>query len=244
MFSAALFIAVNAALAPQATASPTTPEPPAPDRPITHIVQNLGHDLKRMATIHTLKILAGGAAAALSAFGSDVSVDLWTVNNPPSSSTDVGRVVGDGWTMGGLALGTWGIGELAHRPLVAHVGSDLIRTQVMNAVLSRGLKIVIDRPRPKGGGHSFPSGHTSASFATASVLHEHFGWKAAGPAYVAALFVGYTRIRDRAHWLSDSLFGAALGVASAHAVTRGHQSQTWSVTPVAMPGGAGLIVRW
>ena len=197
-----------------------------------------------MATIHTLKILAGGGAAGLAAFGSDKSSDQWTVNHPASDWTDLGRVGGDGWTLGGLALGTWGIGELTHRRKVAHVGSDLIRAQVMNGVLSRALKIVVDRPRPKGGGHSFPSGHTAASFATAAVLHQHLGWKVATPAYAAALFVGYTRVRDRAHWTSDSLFGAALGLASAHAVTRGHQSQTWSVTPVAMPGGGGLVVRW
>jgi membrane-associated phospholipid phosphatase len=235
-----LFIAVNAALAPQAKAPPATPPPPV-DRPITHIVQNLGHDLKRMATVRTLVILAAGGAAALVVSNSDEPVDRWTVSHPAATWTDVGRIGGDGWTMGGLALGTWGIGELTNHRLVAHVGSDLIRAQVMNGLLSRGLKIAVDRPRPRGGGHAFPSGHTSASFATAGVLHQHFGWKAGAPAYAFATFVGYTRIRDRAHWLSDAVFGAALGLASAHAVTGGHQSRTWSVTPVAVPGGAGIM---
>jgi len=146
--------------------------------------------------------------------------------------------------MGGVAVGVWGIGELTKHRLVTHVGSDLIRVQVMNGILSRGLKIAVDRPRPTGGGHAFPSGHTSASFATAGVLHQHFGWKAGAPAYAAATFIGYTRLRDRAHWLSDAVFGAALGLASARAVTRDHQSQTWTIAPVAMPGGGGFVVRW
>jgi membrane-associated phospholipid phosphatase len=237
---AALFIALSAALAPQARATPPT-TPPPPDRPITHIVQNLGHDLRRMATVETLAVLAVGGAASIVASNSDESVDRWTVSHPATTWTAVGGIGGDGWMMGGLALGTWGIGELTHHRLVAHVGSDLIRAQVLNGVLSRGIKIAVDRKRPTGGGHAFPSGHTSASFATAGVLHQHFGWRAGVPAYAAATFVGYTRIRDRAHWLSDAVFGAALGLASARAVTRGHESQTWSVTPVAMPGGAGIL---
>ncbi len=197
-----------------------------------------------MATIRTAIILAAGGAASVVASNSDEPVDRWTVSHPASTWTGVGRIGGDGFTMAGLALGTWGIGELTNRPLVAHVGSDLIRVQVMNGLLSRGLKIAVDRPRPGGGGHAFPSGHTSASFATAGVLHQHFGWKAGAPAYAFATFVGYTRIRDRAHWLSDAVFGAALGLASAQAVTRGHESHTWSITAVAMPGGGGFVVRW
>jgi len=197
-----------------------------------------------MASIETLVILAGGGAAALAVSNSDGPVDRWTVSHPASSWTAIGRVGGDGWTMGGVAVGVWGIGELTKQRLVAHVGSDLIRVQVMNGILSRGLKIAVDRPRPTGGGHAFPSGHTSASFATAGVLHQHFGWKAGAPAYAAATFIGYTRLRDRAHWLSDAVFGAALGLASARAVTRDHQSQTWTIAPVAMPGGGGFVVRW
>ena len=197
-----------------------------------------------MATIDTLVILGAGGAASAISVPSDPGVDRWTVSNPAPSWTAIGRVGGDGWTMGGLAVGVWAAGELTNHRLVAHVGSDLVRVQVLNGVISRGIKIVVDRERPRGGGHAFPSGHTSASFATAGVLHRHYGWKAAAPAYAAATFVGWTRIRDRAHWVSDMVFGAALGLASAHGVTRGHQSQTWSITPVAMPGGAGFVVRW
>jgi hypothetical protein len=40
------------------------------------------------------------------------------------------------------------------------------------------------------------------------------------------------------------VFGASLGLASARAVTRGHDSRKWSITPVAMPGGGGVMVRW
>ena len=194
-----------------------------------------------MASVETLIILGAGGAAAKIAGNSDESVDRWTVTHPAPSWTVIGRVAGDGWTMGGLALGTWGVGALTKNRLVEHVGSDLIRAQVMNGLLSRGLKIAVDRERPTGGGHAFPSGHTSASFTAAGVLHQHFGWKAGAPAYAAASFIGYTRIRDRAHWLSDAVFGAALGLASARAVTSDHRSQTWTIAPAAVPGGAAIL---
>jgi membrane-associated phospholipid phosphatase len=238
---AALFIAVSAALAPQAGATPTKTPAPPPDRPITRIVQNLGEDLKRMASLDTLIILGAGGAAAKLASNSDEPVDRWTIEHPAPSLTVIGRVGGDGWVLSGLALGTWATGELTHHRLTAHVGSDLIRTLVLNGVFTKGIKAAVSRERPNGGANAFPSGHTSASFASAGVLQQHFGWKVGAPAYAAATFVGWTRIRDRAHWMSDVVFGAALGVASAHAVTRGHQSQTWTIVPVAVPGGAGIV---
>jgi len=177
------------------------------------------------------------------ASSSDDRVDQWTLDHPAPGWTDIGRIGGDGWTLGGAALGTWLIGEATDRPLVAHVGSDLIRTQVLNGVVTRGLKIAVNRTRPSGGGHAFPSGHASAAFASAGVLQQHFGWKAGAPAYAAASFVALTRVRDRSHWVSDVVFGAAVGLASARAVTRGHKSSAWTVTPVAVPGGAGLLIR-
>jgi membrane-associated phospholipid phosphatase len=239
VFPAAFLLTVSAAFAPQARATPT-PAPPPPDRPITHIFQNLGHDLQRMVSVDSLIVLGVGGAAAKIAGNSDEPVDRWTLENPAPSWTAIGRYGGDGWMMGGLALGTWGVGELTHHRLISHIGSDLIRTHAMNGLFTRGLKMATSRERPRGGGHAFPSGHTSATFATAGVLHEHFGWKVGAPMYAFASFVGYTRIRDRAHWLSDAVFGAALGLASARAVTHDHRSQTWTIAPAAVPGGAAI----
>jgi len=112
---------------------------------------------------------------------------------------------------------------------------------VLNGVLTTGLKVTANRRRPSGGSHAFPSGHTSATFAAAGILQQHFGWGAGVPGYAVASFVAWTRVRDRAHWLSDVVFGSALGLASARAVTRGHDSRQWTVTPVAVPGGVGIV---
>lgn len=241
MLTAALFVIANAAVAPLGQAPAAPAEAPPPDRPITRIVQNLGDDLKRLGELDSLIILAAGGAASAIAGQSDDRVNRWTLEHPAPSLTAIGRTGGDGWTLAAASLGTWGLGELLDRPLVAHVGSDLIRAQVLNGLLTTGLKVTVNRPRPSGGRHAFPSGHTSATFTSAGVLQQHFGWKAGAPAYAFAAFVAWTRVRDRAHWVSDVVFGAALGAASARVVTRGHDSHTWAITPVPVPGGVGIM---
>lgn len=197
-----------------------------------------------MARVDTLVILSAGGAAALIAKQSDDRAHQWSLDRPVPSWTKIGKVGGDGWTQGAIAAATWATGSITEHRLVTHVGSDLIRAQMLNMVTTRVVKIAVDRTRPSGGGHAFPSGHTSATFTTAGVLHRHFGWKAGIPAYAAAGFVGLSRVADRSHWVSDTVFGAAMGVAAAWSVTRGHHNNTWTITPVATPGGGAVIVRW
>ena len=134
MVTAALFLAAHVAVftagPPAPTATPvafsepqsTRPQdPPAgtarqddvpyPDRPLTHIFQNLGHDLVRFPALDTLVILGAGGAAATVAHNSDDKVNRWTLDHPAGSWTRIGRIGGDGFTMGGLAIGTWAVGE-------------------------------------------------------------------------------------------------------------------------------------
>ena len=237
----ALPVDARAQAATPPAATPVTTEEP---HPFKHILQNLGRDLRGVASFDTLVILSAGGAASLIAVESDDRAHQWSLDRPVPSWTKIGKVGGDGWTQGALAFGTWAAGSLTDNKLVTHVGSDLVRAQVLNMVTTRVVKIALDRTRPSGGGHSFPSGHSSATFTTAAVLHRHLGWKAGIPAYAAAGFVGLTRVADRSHWVSDTVFGAAMGVAAAWSVTRGHDTGKWTVTPVATPGGGAIIVRW
>jgi undecaprenyl-diphosphatase len=65
-------------------------------------------------------------------------------------------------------------------------------------------------PVPHDG--SFPSGHTSSSFACATVLTAAV--PKAGPAlYLLALAIGFSRIYDGVHWPLDVVGGAIIGVA-------------------------------
>jgi membrane-associated phospholipid phosphatase len=122
------------------------------------------------------------------------------------------------------------------------VGADLIDAQIVNGVLTTGLKVAVDRTRPNGGHRSFPSGHTSSTFATAAVIQRDLGWRAALPVYALGAYVGTSRVVDRAHFVSDVLFGTAVGLVSGRAVTVGHGRAQVSVSAVPLRGGAALTL--
>ncbi|MFC3581010.1 phosphatase PAP2 family protein [Sphingomonas hylomeconis] len=88
-------------------------------------------------------------------------------------------------------------------------------------VVTTALKQTIRSRRPDGSDqHSFPSGHSSASFAAAATLHNRYGWKIGLPAQVVAVFVGVSRVQARRHRWGDVLAGAAIGEASGLLLTR------------------------
>jgi membrane-associated phospholipid phosphatase len=74
------------------------------------------------------------------------------------------------------------------------------------------------------GAGCFPSGHTAAAFAVATVLAERYpriwrgrhwaGWAAFGMAGI----IGASRVLSRAHFVSDVFFGATLGYSISHFV--------------------------
>jgi hypothetical protein len=74
----------------------------------------------------------------------------------------------------------------------------------------QGLKHIVDRERPNGENHSFPSGHAAWAFSGASYLHYRYGWQFGTPAYLAASVVAYSRIEADKHFVGDVIAGAAI----------------------------------
>ncbi|MBA3829479.1 MAG: phosphatase PAP2 family protein [Taibaiella sp.] len=73
---------------------------------------------------------------------------------------------------------------------------------------------ILNGNKPNGGfGSSFPSGHTTAAFAAATVFAYEYKDQILIPiiAYSAASLVGVSRITQNAHWTTDVIAGAALG---------------------------------
>jgi membrane-associated phospholipid phosphatase len=81
------------------------------------------------------------------------------------------------------------------------------------------LKVTVVETRPNGGDYSFPSGHTSSSFCSAEFLRARYGWRYGLPAYLAAAFVGYSRVESDHHYAHDVVASAAIGIASSYLFT-------------------------
>jgi hypothetical protein len=207
------------------------PQAPTDDRPIQEFFQNLGRDIVALPSKDTGIVIGSAVAGALAVRPADDNLQVWADGQGPSGYTRLGRTAGDGWIQGGAALATYGAGLLSGHRTVTHVGSDLIRAQALNAVVTRSMKFIAGRRRPSGGPESLPSGHASASFASAAVLDSHFGPKVGLPAYAAAGFIAWTRVRDNAHWLTDIVVGGAIGTAVGRTVARGHRNMTWTIVP-------------
>ena len=88
---------------------------------------------------------------------------------------------------------------------------EFYKSFATNEIITYGLKYSINKKRPNGGEHSFPSGHTSASFQGATFIHKRYGLKYAIPAYIGASFVGYSRIKAKVHYPIDVVTGALIG---------------------------------
>jgi membrane-associated phospholipid phosphatase len=76
----------------------------------------------------------------------------------------------------------------------------------------------------KTGSTSFPSGHTTAAFAAATVYAEEYKDRPWVPvlAYSAASLIGLSRITENKHWISDVFAGAALGYVTGLQVVRNY----------------------
>lgn len=93
---------------------------------------------------------------------------------------------------------------------------DLMAAMLRTEVATYALKYSVNEQRPNGGSHSFPSGHTSVAFAGAEFMRKEYGWGWGVPAYMAAGFVGWSRVASGNHWSRDVFAGALIGIASNH----------------------------
>jgi len=90
----------------------------------------------------------------------------------------------------------------------------------MSVAVTYGLKYLIDKDRPNGEPHSFPSGHSSNAFTGAAFLQRRFGCKVGIPAYALAAYTAWSRVYTDNHDYWDVLAGAAIGIGSAYAFSK------------------------
>lgn len=199
-------------------------------------------DLRHLPSWQNVSWLGAGLAAAAVTHAADTKV----TNGFSSAKTQTfkpGRVVGGTPLELGAAFAAYAIGRATDKPRVMNVGSDLIRAQILAELVTTGIKQSVRRRRPDGSSLSFPSGHTAVTFASATVLQKHFGWKVGVPAYAVASYVAASRVQTKRHYLSDVAFGATVGIVAGRTVTIGGGHKLM-VTPTASLDGGGIAFTW
>ena len=147
-----------------------------------------------------------------------------------------------------LVVGTWLVSEFTDDSFANTEAYTMLEAAGFSTVTAEALKYAAGRERPdettdsnewRAAGSSFPSLHTTAAFAVGTVFAESgnddYRWLRRVVGYGMASATMYLRLHDNQHWLSDTVAGAALGIAtgrfSAH--RRLERAHDWnlSVTP-------------
>ncbi|MEG3153490.1 phosphatase PAP2 family protein [Sphingomonas sp. RB1R13] len=108
------------------------------------------------------------------------------------------------------------------------------------------LKVTVHETRPDGSNRqSFPSGHTSVSFAAAATLEKRYGWQIGVPAHLLAAFVGVARVKARKHYVRDVIAGGLIGEASGLLLSSKRDARTqWVPWGDTHSAGATVALRF
>ena len=209
------------------------------------------HAAQTLFTWRDAALAAGFVATTIAMFPLDRSTAL-RLQNPntqanrslKNAAINVQYVADPGSIVIGVSM--YAVGRIAKWRDLADLGLHGTEAVAISGAATALIKDLAGRARPyvsrdtnahdfsfgrgigHGGGYqSFPSGHTSAAFAAASVVtSESQRWWPTGTRVVAPLMyggatlVGLSRMYNNAHWASDVMFGAALGTFSGIKVVR------------------------
>jgi membrane-associated phospholipid phosphatase len=175
----------------------------------------------------------GGALAAIAVahhYDTQVRTHYDEGSSSPLGPKESGELT-DALPSAALLVGTWGYASLIGNRAGESEAWNMFESSGLSLVSAYALKYTIRRPGPDsttdanhwfGGGSSFPSEHTTLAFAVGTVLAEsgnpEFRWVRRVIGYGVGFGTAYLRLKHNAHWLSDTVAGGALGMASAHFV--------------------------
>lgn len=216
--------------------------------------ENLLVGTKKIFWGYNLAALGIGAGAAITLSQTDADVEIQDdLTDSIGDFAKIGAIGGNRFTLAGIVVSTYIFGRLVKDEKLIETGEALIEAEIITAVMTKIIKVSTGRERPNGGedrfSSSFPSGHASGSFAIASVVDVMYGHKIGIPLYLCAGFVGFSRLSDNKHFLSDVLFGAVLGTVVGRTVAGIHEKEEYnkfSILPYSDGRSAGfrLALSW
>jgi membrane-associated phospholipid phosphatase len=216
-------------------------------------VQTSGDSVHSAKTLFTWRdgvLAAGFAGLTVAMFPVDRSIQL-RLQNPHNQENKFLKNAATGLEYttqpGSLIIGAslYGVGRLAHWHNVQDLGLHGTEAIVFSGAITSLVKGLAGRARPfavadtnpddfrigrgfrSASFQSFPSGHTTAAFAAASVVTRESQrwwpkgiWIVAPTMYGGATLVGLSRMYHNRHWASDVVLGAAVGTFTGIKVVR------------------------
>lgn len=241
----AVSLAAPAAAGPEVGAAPATPaqEPGRTGNAAGRFLRDVGSDYRNYLRWETAEWLAVGGVAALAIHGADDAIreELGEEQEVVPFALEGGAEYGNLSGQVPFAIAWWAVGHWKHNARATAAGRDMLRAQISALSWTYVFKFAADRTRPNGDPRSFPSGHASAAFATASVLQQHYGWKLGVPMYAASVYTAVSRITVNKHWASDVTFGAIIGITAGRTVTLRLRNTRLAMVPQRVPGGGAIL---
>lgn len=118
---------------------------------------------------------------------------------------------------------------------------QLLESGALTGATTLILKAAVDKKRPNGHKHSFPSGHTADAAFGAMFLQRRYGWWYGVPAFALTGFVGWSRVESHEHFAEDVIAGAGIGFLSSLIFTRPWHGV--EITPTAAGGTYGVALQ-
>jgi len=221
---------------------PAGPPPTPAHTGIKATLKQLVSDVTHLPSTENLLWASIGGGLALAAHPLDDNVNRGLVGNTTAERIfKPGAILGEFPTLFSASAIVYIVGRAKDEPKVSHVGSDLLRALAISEGLTELIKYTTRRERPDlSGANSFPSGHAADTFAFATALERHLGWRYATPAYIFASYVAASRLPADRHWLSDVVFGSAVGIIAGRTVTS-HEAMKFPVALAYVPGGVAVV---
>ena len=224
----------------------------AATKPTRGFFSSLGHnlkdDVKHLPRKNSLYFLIGGGVAAAAVHPWDEEInDRLSGSGAAETFFKPGKYIGNTAVLLGAGTATYLIGRGKHNGRLQHLGMDEIEGQLLTGAIVVGLKQSVRRERPvkedgtQATGFAFPSGHAASTFAAATILQQHLGYRAGIPTYLVATYVAMSRLHDEVHSASDVVFGAAIGIVVGRTVT--WHGRNFYASPMLLPKGGGVIVN-
>lgn len=223
-----------------------------PVKPTRSFFPALGHnlldDVKHIPRKNSLYWLAAGTGLSLAVHPLDDTLnDRLSTSEAAKDVFVAGKYIGALPVLGGAAVSTYLIGRHRGSRRGQHLGMDLMEATILSGTITQLIKVTVRRERPirddgtRAGGFAFPSGHAAATFAAATVLQQHLGWKWAVPTYTIASYVAMSRLVDDRHWASDVVAGATEGIIIGRSVT--WHGRNFYASPMLLPKGYGVMIN-